>query len=455
MYGMLVENELGAHKFEAKAGQTLVLPKKSGGGYLIGVGVGKMETTRELREAFGMLLAKLQGLSGTVVDVTVHEQWATKFGAATVAGIFEETANLFSYQFARYKEVPKAKIASITVYLEVDQMTGVKGAVEAARARAEGVKLTRNLVNTSANDMTPTVLANEAKAIAKKSSLITANIHDAAWAKKQGMGAYLAVDQGSDEPAKFIHLVYKPKKAKKKVAIVGKGVTFDSGGLSLKPANYMETMKCDMAGAAVVLGVFEALTHLEFPVEVHGYIAATENMPSGKAIRPGDVVRSAHGKTIEILNTDAEGRLTLADALWYAQKQKPDHIVDLATLTGACVVALGEQVAGVMSDDSELTSALKAAADASSEDLWQLPLHSGYTKSLKSDIADLKNITSSPYGGAVTAGLFLKEFINEGQSWAHMDIAGPAFVSAPLNSYIGKGGTGYGVRTLLGWIESL
>ena len=329
--------------------------------------------------------------------------------------------------------------------------------IEEAETVVDGVTVARDLVNTPAQDMNPERLAEAAEEIARLSDgRIRTRVYDRDWCTSKGMGAYLSVTQGSDSEPKFIHLTYKPSgKPKKVVALVGKGVTFDSGGLSLKPGKSMETMKCDMAGAAAVLGTFATLARIQPRVEVHGIIAATENMPSGKAIRPGDIVRAMNGKTIEILNTDAEGRLTLADALGYAQKQKPDYVVDLATLTGACVVALGEEISALMANDEVLAQDLLTAASNAGEELWQMPLYPAYNKLIESSVADLRNIATSSYGGSLTAGLFLQNFIEEGQVWAHMDIAGPAFAERPIGTYLGTGGTGYGVRTLTTWLSRL
>ena len=296
-------------------------------------------------------------------------------------------------------------------------------------------------------------------------------ILNCAQCEKLGMGAYLGVAKGSDHEPYFIHLVYKPphlasghplpavlqgegRVRVKKIAIVGKGITFDSGGLSLKPAQHMETMKLDMAGCAAVLGIFSALPKLKPNVEVHGISAVCENMPSGRAMKPGDIVRTISGKTIEVLNTDAEGRLTLADAFGYVNKfVKPDAMIDMATLTGACMVALGEEVAGYMGNDRALLDNVKKASEASGERAWELPLIEEYRDQTKSHVADFSNITPSRYGGAITAGLFLEAFV-EKKSWVHMDIAGPAWADKEVIPYMPKGGTGFGVRTMLELLKS-
>ena len=265
------------------------------------------------------------------------------------------------------------------------------------------------------------------------------------------MGAFLGVAAGSEQPPKFIHLSWTPSgRRRKRVAIIGKGITFDSGGLDLKTPEGMLRMKDDMSGAAAVLGIMRALPSLKPAVEVHGLIAATENMPSGTAIRPGDILKAMNGTTIEIGNTDAEGRLTLADAICYAiQKVNADEIVDMATLTGACVVALGPLCSGLFANNDGLAERLLAAADTAGERVWRLPLIDEYREHLKSDVADMNNVGPRG-GGAITAGLFLKEFAGD-RPWAHFDIAGPAFIEkdTPLAP---KGGTGCAVRTILTYL---
>jgi leucyl aminopeptidase len=296
-------------------------------------------------------------------------------------------------------------------------------------------------------------LARRAALIAKEGGL-TLRVLERAECGKMGMGAYVGVAQGSEEPPKFIHLTYTPaRKPRRRVAVIGKGITFDSGGLDLKTADGMLRMKDDMAGAAAVLGLFQALPRLKPAVEVHGLIAATENMPSGTAQRPGDIVRALNGLTVEIGNTDAEGRLTLADALAYAAKHvEPDEMIDMATLTGAVVVALGQGVSGVMASDDGLASRVLAAAEGAGERMWRLPLHDEYKEGLKSDVADLSNVSSQRGAGAIVAALFMREF-TAGIPWAHLDIAGTAFTERelPLGP---KGATGVTVRTLLGYLTS-
>jgi len=328
----------------------------------------------------------------------------------------------------------------------------MKGIVNGSQ-RASGTIFARDLVNEPSSTMTPTALARAAKALAKQKT-ITCTVFGKKEITKFGMGAFLGVTKGSDEEPKFIKLVYKAPNAAHTICLVGKGITYDSGGLSLKPSTGMETMKCDMAGAAAILGVFEALAFIKPNIQVVGLIAACENMPSGHAIKPGDVVRAMNGKTIEVLNTDAEGRLILADALSYAEKfVKSAYTIDIATLTGACMVALGEDVAGVFANDDGLATGLLQASAIAGEKFWRLPLEKAYEADLKSPIADIQNISKVRYGGAINGALFLKEFVGENTKWAHLDIAGPAF--AEKETAISRfGGTGFSVRTLLSFIES-
>jgi leucyl aminopeptidase len=265
-----------------------------------------------------------------------------------------------------------------------------------------------------------------------------------------GMGLFLAVAQGSTQEPRFIHLSWRPPLARRRVVLVGKGVTFDSGGLSIKTNEGMLDMKTDMAGAAAVLAAVVAAGEEKIPVEVHALAACTENMPSGSAYKLGDVLRSFDGKTVEINNTDAEGRLTLADALTFGLRLKPDAILDFATLTGACIVALGPHTAGVMGNDEPLASTFLAAAEHAGEEMWRLPLPPRLAEQLKSDIADLRN-TGERWGGALTAGLFLKEFVGN-VAWIHVDIAGPSSASKD-QGHIGKGGTGFGVLSILNYLR--
>lgn len=322
-----------------------------------------------------------------------------------------------------------------------------------ARAEVVGraVCLARDLTNEPPSELTPARLADVATGIAKERGL-ECRVLGPKEIERQKMRLLLAVARGSTEEPRFIHLTYRPKgkeKASKRIVVVGKGVTFDSGGLSLKPTTSMVDMKCDMAGAAVVLAAMSGLGDLGFKSEVHGLVAATENMPGSSAYKLGDVVVGMAGKSVEVVNTDAEGRLTLADALAYGVKLKPDAIIDVATLTGACMVALGPHVGGVMGNDVSEEEQVVAAARRAGEEMWRLPLPRRLKGQLESPIADLKN-AGERWGGALTAGLFLKEFVGD-IPWVHIDIAGPAFAEKPW-AHVPRGGTGFGVPTLFEYL---
>lgn len=447
--------------FTAGFGQAIAI---AGGdeahGTLLVLGLGaKADFSLELaREWTGLVVARARTMAAKTITLPLPGFDGDDVDVRALAEATTVALELADYTFDTFKKSlseKRLKTATLVVAHGRD-VNRVRKGVARAVAIVGGVSVARDLVNMPAQSMTPDHLAEAAERIAKAGGKqIRVNILDREQCTKLGMGAYLAVALGSDNPPRFIHLTYKPTRpTKKSVAIVGKGVTFDSGGLSLKPADGMMTMKCDMAGAASVLGLFATLTALQPRVEVHGIIAAVENMPSGKAIRPGDIVKASNGKTIEILNTDAEGRLTLADALHYAVGLDVDAVIDLATLTGACVVALGEEITGLMSNDDELAEKLLESAQDAGEKMWEMPLEKRYRSLIDSEIADLRNIPTSRYGGSLTAGLFLQEFVNE-VPWAHLDIAGPAFAEKPMASYIGKGGTGHGIRTLVEYLERM
>lgn len=372
------------------------------------------------------------------------------------AQAFAEGFYLGAYSFHKYKSKKDIdiKVQTLSFFLASNVKKTWNLFWERGVLFAQATILARDLVNEPAATMTPSLLADIALSIAKKDKQVKVKILDKEQVTQLGMKAFLAVDKGSDEPLKFIHLVYQPQgKTKTKIALVGKGITFDSGGLNIKVGDGMTDMKIDMGGAATVLGVFQVLSQLNIKAEVHGIIAACENMPSGKALRPGDVVTNMQGKTIEIGNTDAEGRVTLADALAYAQKQDVDTIVDLATLTGACVVALGSSYAALYANQEHLAKSLLVAAAGSAEKIWQMPLVSEYKELNKSQIADIRNIANARGGGSITAALFLQEFIENKVAWAHLDIAGPVYAEKEINFYTPVGGVGFGVRTLLTWLQ--
>jgi len=353
-----------------------------------------------------------------------------------------------NYRFDRYKSESNRKAA-----LESVTLVGLPeshSAVEAAMATIAGQNLTRDLVNEPAAVVYPQSLAQTCQELFSGEHF-TVTVWDENQLREKGMGGIYGVGQGSARPPRFIHISYNPPEAKGHLALVGKGVTFDSGGLSLKPNDGMLTMKCDMAGAASVVGVMKAVAALRPQVRVDGIIGAVENMPSGTSYKLGDVLRFYNGKRAEIHNTDAEGRLVLADCLAYASELKPQAIVDLATLTGAAVVALGDWYTALYTRSDELCSALVGHAAESGDGVWRMPLVDLYKDKLKSDVADLKNVGGRA-GGSITAALFLSEFL-QCDKWAHLDIAGPAFLDSTL-LHFAPGGTGTMVRSLVRWVEA-
>lgn len=370
---------------------------------------------------------------------------------ATTAQAIAEGVQLALFQDNRFKSEPEDK-GPLVELVDLLGLDGQEAAINRANQICSGVILARHLVAAPANSVTPITMAETAEAIAREYSL-QLEILEREECENLGMGAFLGVALATELPPKFIHLTYKPEGTpKRKLAIIGKGLTFDSGGLNIKGVGSgVETMKVDMGGAAATLGAAKAIAQLKPDVEVHFISAVTENMISGHAMRPGDILTASNGKTIEVNNTDAEGRLTLADALVFTEKLGVDAIVDLATLTGACVVALGDDIAGLFSPDDALSAQLEKAAETSGEKIWRMPMEEKYFEGLKSGIADMKN-TGPRAGGSITASLFLKQFVKD-TPWAHLDIAGPVWADKE-NGYNGPGATGFGVRTLVNWVLS-
>jgi leucyl aminopeptidase len=358
-------------------------------------------------------------------------------------------ALLGGYAFTRYRQ-QAGRRAAITVLIpaELAPAGGADGIRHRAEAIAGAVSLARDLVNTAPSDLVPATLADEAERVAAASGL-QAEVLDEKALQENGYGGIVGVGQGSVNPPRLVRLEYAPAQADKTVVFVGKGITFDSGGLSLKPPKSMETMKSDMGGAAAIIGAMQAIAALAPAVRVIGYLSIAENMPSGSAQRPSDVLTIYGGKTVEVLNTDAEGRLVLADALVRSAEDSPDVVVDVATLTGAQVVALGTRISAVMANDDALRDAVVAAADRAGEAMWPMPLPAELRKGLDSTVADLANVAPDRYGGMLVAGLFLREFVPEGVRWAHLDIAGPSFNDGPPHGYTPKGGTGAATRALV------
>jgi leucyl aminopeptidase len=352
---------------------------------------------------------------------------------------------LGTYQFLRYKSDPKpSKLA--TVYVLSRPGARLRAGLDRGARVAEAITWARDLVNEPAAAKSPADVADIARRLGRASGL-KVKVFEGEQLERERMGGVLGVAEGSERPARFVRLEYAPRGAKATLALVGKGVVFDSGGLSLKTAGGMETMKTDMSGAAAVIAAMSTLRDLGVKTRVIGYVPLVENMPSGSAMRPGDVLTMRNGTTVEVLNTDAEGRLILADALSLASEEGPDAIVDLATLTGAVTIALGEKIAALMGSSDVWVEQVQAAADRAGERVWPMPLPEDYRRNLESEVADLRNISTGGGAGTLTAGLFLKEFTN-GAPWAHLDIAGTARAGAD-DIEVTKGGTGFGVRTII------
>jgi leucyl aminopeptidase len=419
-----------------------------------GLGPRKEITSERLRVFAGQAARAAQSAKSAHLVLAVPDAGAVDLDACTVMTALFEGAFLGNHTFETYKQIPKQnrlkKIVLRVPAATAKQHAGLPAKIETI---CQNTLQAREWVNTPSNDKPPETLAKLVTA-AGKTGLKVSVLHKAQL-QRQKFGALLAVAAGSANPPCLVEMVYTPAKtAKKTIALVGKGVTFDTGGINLKPSSGMEAMKADMSGAATVAATLSAVAQLKPGHRVVGILPLVENMPSGSATRPGDIGTSFSGKTVEIGNTDAEGRLILIDAMAYAiRKYKPDILIDLATLTGACVVALGEKIAAVFSRDDELARAVITSGASTFERCWRLPLPEDYRDLLKSDLADINNMSSTRYGGAITAALFLSEFVGETR-WAHIDIAGPAF-SKKAGDYCGPGGTGFGVRLLCDLIDRL
>jgi leucyl aminopeptidase len=439
---------LAAQGFKAEPGRSCAFPGPDGQLVVaLGLGPRTEATPRTFRRA-AAALARAARRCRTVATTLLDEaDDLDSLPAAEVARSVAEGTVLGAYTYTALKSDPESsRITSLG-------LVGRNGAADTADALARGaataaaVCLARDLVNEPGGSLTATAFAERAVELGAEHGF-EVEVLDREAIVRERLGGLLGVNRGSDQEPRFLKLCWQPDEPAATVALVGKGITFDSGGLSLKPSDSMIGMKGDMAGAAAVLATFTALEVLRPPVRVQGYLPLTDNMTGGDATRIGDVLRIRTGKTVEILNTDAEGRLVLADALAMAAEDRPDAIVDLATLTGACMVALGPRVAGLMGNDDGLVEQVRAAADAAGEDVWPLPLPDDLRPQLDSEVADLKNVSSGRWGGALIAGVFLQEFVADGVPWAHLDIAGPAY-ALDDDAETRKGGTGFGVDTLL------
>ncbi len=445
-----VERLLEPSDYRGRANQTLLLyplgalaPRR-----LLLVGLGKPEkaTAETIRSASATAVKEAQRLQVEAITIGVHGD--LPLAPEVAAQAFAEGMELGAYRYWRYRtgltDEQTFVVKAAGVFTKTDERTGA--GVARGQIVGRGVTFARDLVNGPGYAMHPPELGEEAVKLGKRVNL-KVTVLDMSQLAEQGFGGILAVGKGSEHEPRFIVMEYgAAKKGTPTICLVGKGLTFDSGGLSLKPAEAMETMKSDMGGAAAVFGAMQVAAELKLPLHLVGLVSAAENMPSSNAYRPGDVVKSLSGKTIEVINTDAEGRIILSDALFYAQRYQPDAIVELSTLTGAVIIALGSHATGMMGTDQALMDRLRKAGEASGERVWQLPLWDEYHQMVKSEIADLKNIGGRP-AGSITAGAFLAAFVGE-YPFVHLDIAGTAWVDHPAKAYHSPGGTGVGVRLL-------
>jgi len=452
-FGSAIADQLERRRFKAKPGECLsldLLGQSPNLLILVGLGAPADFGAEQLRGATAAASKAAAAAGASQLGLAMPIEG---LGAEAAAGAMAEAVRLSLFADQRFKSErePRPGLSQVELLGLGD---AAQGAVTSAAAICSGVELARELVAAPPNVVTPAALADTAAAIAREFGL-ELKVLERADCQALGMGSYLAVAQGSDLPPKFIHLTYRPEgSAQRRLVLVGKGLTFDSGGYNLKTAgSQIEMMKYDMGGSAAVLGAMRTIAELRpAGVEVHMVVAACENMISGGAIHPGAIVTASNGKTIEINNTDAEGRLTLADALVYACKLEPDAVVDLATLTGACVIALGEEIAGLWSPSDALAQGLLDAGVQGGENLWRMPLRASYREGLKSGLADMKNTGPRP-GGSITAALFLQDFVEPSVPWAHLDIAGTVW-SDKGRGLDPAGATGFGVRTLVNWVRS-
>jgi len=449
MGGTALADAIKDEGFTGKVGQVLKLQAhgRLAARWVIVVGVGKDAGKPAAARLLGHHVAKAsQRQRSAALILPVDDAESVRQAAEGLLG--------GSYRYDTYftgSRKPKGGLKSAELLVSDAKDPALKDGLLAGRAVGEAVNVARTLVNAPPNDLTPPALADFAATEAEKLG-VSAMVWDKAQIEEAGMHLLLAVNRGSSIEPRFVHMKWEPEGATRKVVFVGKGLTFDSGGLCLKPAKSMIDMKCDMAGAAITIGVVLAAARKKLPIAVHAVIGSTENMGGADAYRPGDIFPSLDGKTVEIINTDAEGRLVLADALAYARELGGDYVIDHATLTGACMVALGQWRAGLFSADDELAERYLQAAGASAEAYWRLPMDEELRPTLKSPVADLKH-TGSAYGGAVTAALFLSEFAGKSR-FMHLDVAGPSFLDS-AHGFLPQGGTGFGVGTAIRFLEGL
>jgi leucyl aminopeptidase len=454
-YGRKLQPLLSTLGFEGKPGEVVKIPTagalKSPLLILVGLGDEEKVTPEGVRRAAGVAARAVSNAATVALALPAPDAQHVRAAA--------DGYQLGSYSFTAFKTTPAPDVAGEVVVLsDVARQKEVVAALETSQVVAAATRLARDWVNTPPGDFTPAKFTDAVAATKKerKVAKVTMKVMDEKELEADGCGGIVGVGRGSANPPRLVQLTYKPRGAKAHLALVGKGITYDSGGLSIKPAGSMMTMKCDMAGAASVVAATFAIAELGLPIAVTTYAPMAENMVSGTSTRPGDVITMYGGKTVEVLNTDAEGRLVLADALVKATEDKPDVIVDVATLTGACQVALGDRVAGVMGNDDELIGTVRSAGERVGEALWQLPIPDEMGEKVRGNtkIADLAQHNTERWGGALYAAAFLREFVGE-NTWAHIDIAGPAFNEKGAYGYVTPGGTGMSVATLVELAETL
>lgn len=441
---------LEADDFKGKAKQSLLLyprdalaPRR-----LLLLGIGKRDklSADSVRQAAALAVQKARDLKLESFTIGLHG--SAPLEPAVAGQAFAEGLELGQYRFMHYKQSdePAKDVANVTLLISDGDSQPISDGITIGQAIAAGVAVARDLANHPGNVVNPAYLGNKALEMGEQFGFNT-TVLDKAQLTEHGFGGILAVGQGSANEPRFIVMEHGSKaEGKPTIVLVGKGITFDTGGISIKPAANMDDMKMDMGGAAAVFGAMHVVGAATLPLHVVGIVCAAENMPDGLSYRPGDIIPTLSGKTVEVLNTDAEGRIVLADGLHYAQRYEPTAVVDLATLTGAVMVALGPHAIGMMGTSQELADRLSEAGETSAERVWQLPLWDEYRDAMKSEIADLKN-TGGRFGGAITAGGFLAAFAGE-MPWVHLDIAGTAWVERPAKPYQSRGATGVGVRLL-------
>ncbi len=453
--GLISKFIIAKEGFDGKFGKMYLLPTygkiAAEKVLLVGLGKNKDFTPNRLRELSAKIIKKCRKMGNAKKVISVlHGAGIGGYDPEVCARMIAEGTLIGSYSFDKYKTEKSSKKVDELVIVDMveENCKKAKAGIKKGKIIGTALNFARDLSNEQPAYATPSKLAE----IAQSFKDLEVKVYDKEEIEKMGMGAFLGVAKGSSQPPKFIHMHYKGSNQKliqRKIAIIGKGICFDSGGLDIKPPSSMLNMKDDMSGAAAVLGVMSVLKDLKPNCEVHGIIAACENMPGCSAYKPGDVLTAKNGKTIEVDNTDAEGRLTLADALCYACELDVDEVIDIATLTGACVVALGSAASGIMGNHQPTIDKLIKCANSGGEKMWQLPMFDEYKESLQSDVADMRN-TGSRMGGAQIAGIFLQNFVKK-VHWAHIDVAGTAFLDKPQNEFP-KGATGAGVRTLINYL---